>query len=47
MIGSYEFDNKIPSEDAFVPLVDGSLVRFDKEGFLEVYNSSLKTNHFI
>eukprot|EP00347_Sterkiella_histriomuscorum_P021552 403333575 len=35
MIGSYEFDNKIPSEDAFVPLVDGSLVRFDKEGFLE------------
>ena len=36
MIGSVEFENQWPSEDAYVPLVDGSLIRFDKEGFLEV-----------
>ena len=36
MIGSLEFENQTPSDDAYVPLVDGSLIRFDKEGFLEV-----------
>ena len=36
MIGSVEFQNQKPSENAYVPLVDGSLIRFDKEGFLEV-----------
>ena len=44
MIGSYETDNQVPSDDAFVPLVDGSLIRFDKEGFLEVLSISILTN---
>ena len=39
MIGSFELDNNIVSDhndDAFIPMVDGSLIRFDKEGILEV-----------
>ncbi len=36
MIGSVEFENQWPNDDAFVPLIDGSLIRFDKEGYLEV-----------
>ena len=35
MIGSFEFENQ-KTEDAYVPLIDGSLIRFDKEGYLEV-----------
>jgi hypothetical protein len=36
MIGSYEFENKTVEDDIFIPLIDGSLIRFDKAGFLEV-----------
>jgi hypothetical protein len=36
MIGSTEYENEKTHEEAYVPLIDGSLVRFDKEGFLEV-----------
>lgn len=35
MIGSVEYESKEQENlDAFVPLVDGSLIRFDKEGYL-------------
>lgn len=36
MIGSFEFDNQTISDNIFIPLIDGSLIRFDKEGYLEV-----------
>ena len=37
MIGSFEYDNqKEFSDNIFIPLIDGNLIKFDKEGFLEV-----------
>jgi hypothetical protein len=36
MIGSFEYDNQKVSDNIFIPLIDGDLIRFDKEGFLEV-----------
>lgn len=36
MIGSFELENSEHTDDAFIPMVDGSLIRFDKEGILEV-----------
>ena len=36
MIGSYEYENQTINDDIFIPLIDGSLIRFDKEGYLEV-----------
>ncbi|CDW79003.1 serine threonine-protein kinase endoribonuclease ire2 [Stylonychia lemnae] len=46
MIGSYEYENQVQSEDAFVPLVDGSLIRFDKEGYLERTTFNVKDQDF-
>ena len=42
MIGSFEFDNQRVSDNIFIPLIDGDLIRFDKEGYLEVSNYSVK-----
>lgn len=36
MIGSFEHDNQKVGDNIFIPLIDGSLIRFDKEGYLEV-----------
>ena len=36
MIGSFEFDNQTIGDNIFIPLIDGSLIRFDKDGYLEV-----------
>jgi len=37
MIGSFEYDNqKEVSDNIFIPLIDGNLIKFDKEGYLEV-----------
>ena len=36
MIGSFEYDNQKVSDNIFIPLIDGNLIRLDKEGFLEV-----------
>lgn len=30
MIGSFEFDNQKVGDNIFIPLIDGSLIRFDK-----------------
>lgn len=38
MIGSIEHDNTTILDDVFIPLIDGSLIRLDKNGFLEVRN---------
>lgn len=36
MIGSHEYEEDSVDNNIFIPLVDGSLIRYDKEGFLEV-----------
>lgn len=36
MIGSFEYDKQKIGDNIFIPLIDGNLIRFDKEGFLEV-----------
>jgi hypothetical protein len=38
MIGSFEYDHnqKEVSDNIFIPLIDGNLIKFDKEGYLEV-----------
>lgn len=43
MIGSFEYDNQKIGDNIFIPLIDGNLIRFDKEGFLEV--TLLDNNH--
>jgi hypothetical protein len=44
MIGSFEYDNQKVSDNIFIPLIDGNLIRFDKEGFLEVREHHLITH---
>lgn len=44
MIGSFEYDNQRVSDNIFIPLIDGNLIKFDKEGFLEVRKQPLITN---
>ena len=44
MIGSFEYDNQKVSDNIFIPLIDGDLIRFDKEGFLEVREQHLITH---
>ena len=45
MIGSFEYDNQKVSDNIFIPLIDGDLIRFDKEGFLEVRVEPLITHY--
>jgi hypothetical protein len=46
MIGSQEYDSLTNGEDIFVPLIDGNLIRFTKEGFLEVIYTIFPYNDF-
>lgn len=36
MIGAIELTNETVAKEVFVPLVDGSLIKIDEQGLLEV-----------
>jgi hypothetical protein len=36
MIGAIEFANETTADEVFIPLIDGSLIKFDKQGTVEV-----------
>ena len=36
MIGSLELHKPSQMEEIFIPLLDGSIIKYDKEGFFEV-----------
>ena len=36
MIGAIEFANETVADEVFIPLMDGSLIKFDKSGTVEV-----------
>ena len=41
MIGSHEYEEESVDNNIFIPLIDGSLIRYDKEGYLEVISNVL------
>jgi hypothetical protein len=47
MIGSHEYEEETISNNIFIPLLDGSLIRYDQEGFLEKTDFNMRDHAFV